>query len=539
MSTGEPLFTFEEAINEEKLLKSRFSDCSMPQQVVLKAAYGLPLNEEELYYWRVFQEQCEVDDLGYVMRITKPGYAYEPKEYSQIVCTFGRRSGKTDRIGATMIAYEAALGGHHQFVSKSQTPYIYVISHKKENSLENLGFVRDALESSPILNKQIANTTSESITLKNGVCITGAHPSIRGQRGLAVPMYVADEANFWYSDENAANPDTAVQTALRYAQRQFPRAKRVWLSTPYVKRGVFYGMYEAGTQGVKLHNPDVAKKFKSTLVCWAPTAAMDNPIITRERLEEELLEDPEKYEQESNARFADSVSGFLSSNLLRGSVDHGVSERAPSNKYDYVMAIDPAFRGDSFGLVVVHRHEGKVYVDYVQRWTPEKGVPLNPSVVLDEVAHIAKQYRVQTVFTDQYQNDSLRELALDRGLMLNDIAWTTSSKPAIWANFRNTLNHGKLVMLDPELNADAKTLFTELVRLEKVITAANNVQIRAPRNEHDDLAMCIGMAVNQAMMLNSEEGLGEPEWKEPTPFEIIMKQLDKNRADLEYGGSAW
>lgn len=537
---SEPLFTFEEAINEKRLLKNRFDWCSRPQQVVLKAFYGLPLTEDDMYYWAIFQEHCQVDELGYPVKVDVEKALYEPREYNQIACVFGRRSGKTDGIGATILAYEATLGGHDQFVAKNQTPFMYLISHTKGNSVENIGFVKDALESSPTLKKQIVSDLNESITLKNGVCITGAHPSIRGQRGLAVPVYVADEANFWYSDEAAANPDTAVQTALRYAQRQFPRSKRIWLSTPFVKRGVFYSMYEAGTQGVKLRNPDFINRYKNTLVCWAPTAAMDNPTVTREKLMEDLAEDPENYQQESNARFADSVSGFLSSNLLREAIDVGVGVRAPlaPGKVDYIMAIDPAFRGDAFAMVIVHRHDNKVYVDYARRWVPEKGRPLNPGIVLDEIASIARKYNISHTYTDQYQNDSLRELALDRGLGLMDISWTVSSKPAMWANFRNMVNHHQFVMLDPQFNEDAAVMFNELVRIEKVLTANNNVQIRAPRGEHDDMAMAVVMATNQAMSLNakSKDWLVEEE-KPLTPFEQIIQQL--NRQKEMDSGEVW
>ena len=538
--SGEPLFTFEEAIHEPRLLKARFERCSKPQQVVLKAFYGLPLTDEELYYWAIFQEQCEVDALGYPTKVHTDKVTYDPKEYSQLACVFGRRSGKTDAVGGTILAYESALGGHHEFVSASQTPFMYIISHKKENSVENLGFVKDALESSPTLRKQITSSTTESITLKNGVVITGAHPSIRGQRGLAVPVYVADEANFWYVDEASANPDTAVQTALRYAQRQFPRSKRVWLSTPFVKRGVFYGLYEAGTQGCKLRNEDLVARYKNTLVCWGPTAALENPMVTKAKLEEDLAEDPEKYQQESNARFADSISGFLSSNLLREAIDAGVGVRAPleKGKNDYVMAIDPAFRHDAFACVVVHKQDDKVYVDYAKRWVPEKGVPLNPATILDEVTSIARKYHIDTAYTDQYSNEALRQLALDRGLGLADISWTVASKPKIWANFRNLVNHHNIKLLDPQYNEHASVMFTELVRMERTLTGGGNIQIKAPNGEHDDMAMAVAMATNQAMNLNnySKDWIVE-EYKEPTPFEIVMKQLE--RRALEQEAEVW
>jgi hypothetical protein len=106
----------------------------------------------------------------------------------------------------------------------------------------------------------------------------------------------------------------------------------------------------------------------------------------------------------------------------------------------------------------------------------------------------------------------------------------------MWANFRNMVNHGQIKMLDPEYNEDARVMFNELVRLEKIVTAGNNIQIRHPKGEHDDLAMAVCMATNQAMNLNANsKSWVVEEHREPTPFELIIKQLQRQREESEYG----
>lgn len=70
---------FAEAITEPFLLKKAFDELSCPQQTALKAFYGLPLNEEERFYWSVFQGGAEYDHLGYPIKVAD--VPYHAKEY--------------------------------------------------------------------------------------------------------------------------------------------------------------------------------------------------------------------------------------------------------------------------------------------------------------------------------------------------------------------------------------------------------------------------------------------------------------------------
>ena len=87
MANSNERVPFALAIKAPKLLKKRFDRLSLPQQVVLKAFYGLPLNEQELIHWSIFQGGATYDKLGFVTSVTPVPYV--PKEYDTLVLYMG------------------------------------------------------------------------------------------------------------------------------------------------------------------------------------------------------------------------------------------------------------------------------------------------------------------------------------------------------------------------------------------------------------------------------------------------------------------
>jgi len=537
--------SFEEAISDSLLLKKRWEEMSRPQQVILKAFYGLPLTEEDLFHWAVLQGNATHDELGYVTSVTP--MAYVPKEYEQLWAILGRRSGKTDLISATIFAYESCLGGHQNYVRKNQTCVCFLIAHRLDVAQANMPFVRAALDSSPLLSKQIVSDTASGILLKNGLSIAPAPASLKASRGLAVPVVDMDEVGFWYSDSESANPDFEVERALAYAQAQFPYRKRFGTSTPYVKEGLLWKYHQAGTEGIRLDPTADKTEYQDILVCEAPTAAMGNPRISRKFLQKELARDPEAFKRESLAQFVDSISGFFSDALIRKAVVKGLAERPPMPRDGhpddpipfYVAAMDPAFRYDSFAFTIVHFDPTQGLVqDVVQRWSPAPGQHLNPALVLDEIQRLIKPYRITTVYSDQYQLESLQQLAIDRGFSIEGVDFTSKSKAKIFGSLQKLVNQQRLRLLDPDLSPPMAVMLEELLRLEKHISGQGTVQIGAPAGKHDDMAAVLALACFKAIWLMPTY-VSQPD-AEPTPFQRCMATIKKQRAEREEGlGDEW
>lgn len=530
---------FDECITEKVLLKPLWDGLSRPQQVALKIFYGCQLTKEELPYWSILQGSAEYDDLGYVTRVLE--LPYTPKEYFTFTGVVGRRAGKTDRLGATIMAYESVFGGHSEYVTPGQKFVALAVAQKLDVAKSNLPFIRAALEKSPIGSKFIQDCNAENITLKNGLTILAASPNIKNLRGYAIPLVQFDEVGFWYSDPDSANPDMEVDRAVSYGMAQFPHAKKWLISTPWTREGLLWRYYNGGTDGVNVLDPEARKEYQDILVVYAPTAAMENPRIQRKFLERLRAQDPSAYERESLAKFVDSISGFISSVLVHEAVDEGVAERPALPKPDgpkdapiphYIAAIDPAFRHDSFAFTIVHRDADGIKVDVVKRYTPLKGIPLNPVDVLADLKPVLAEYRIRVLYSDQYQLESMQQLALGMGITIEGVDFTAKSKAKIFGNLASLFNQKKIRLLDPRLSPAARQQRDELVKLEKRLSSGGGVTISAPEGAHDDMACVLGLACFQAAWLMPE--VPKPVETEPTPFQRGMATI-KKRKQAQYG----
>ena len=499
---------FEIAISDKKLLANHFRTLSVPQQVVLKAFNGLALSDEELMHWSILQGSCVYDELGYVTSWTP--VPYRAQKYDELVAILGRRSGKTDRITATQMAYEALLGGHMQYVEPKQDVQILFIAQDIDMAKSHLNFIYNAIKSSPLLEKEIDKFNSDAILLRNGMKIVPAPPTITSSRGLAVPGWCGDEVGFWYTDAKSANPDFEVERAVEYAMTQFPDAFKFITSTPYTKEGMLWDAEQAGTNGQKLTDPDDRAEHQDVLVVHASTAAMQNPRITKKKLIKLQKKDPDAFIRESLAQFVDSISGFLTPEMLR--LAQQPIEREPSKirerermpragKPDdpspyYVAAMDPAFRHDKFAFTIMH-HDMKygIVQDVFEEWTPELGVPLNPAEILSQIKLRLDQFGLTSIYSDQYQLESLQQLALNQGFTIIGIDFTASSKAKIYGSFASLVNQRRMRLLAQD------TIYDQLVALEKKRTVNGTVTISAPPGKFDDAAAACALCANQCVWM--------------------------------------
>jgi hypothetical protein len=510
---------FEIAITDPKLMKPRWDLLSMPQQVVLKSFYGLKLTDEELVHWSIQQGGAIYNELFEVTSVTLVPYV--PKEYKKLVAVLGRRSGKTDMIVGTAAAYEAVLGGHKKHVRPGQEFKMLWFAQSKGDAQTTMNFVKLALEESPLLKNEIKEAIASEIRLKNGLVIEPVPVGKAVGRGHAAPIVVCDESGFWYSDPNAANPDYEVLRAVSYSQLQFPDAKIFIPSTPWAEQGILWESFKAGTEGRKLqceacrkkqnficeHPLEARSKHTDMLMVHASTAAMQNPLITRKRLVEIHRDDPEAFPRESGAQFIKSVSGWLNGKKIEKAIDLGVYQREyqKNKSITYVACIDPAFRKDSFALTIGH-HDQKLGIiqDFIRYWEPQPGEPLKPGIVLDEIKSHLSEYGISTVYSDQYQLESLQQLALDRDFTINGYDFTGSSKAKICGSFKVVVDNDRIRLLEHELQKQ------QLEKLQRQVLQSGHIRIAAPQGQHDDLAMVLILMARIVMWLVAEAPKEKP-----------------------------
>ena len=549
---------FAEAIAHPKLLAQRFGELSRVQQVILRSAYGLSLDDSsrdangwtEVDYFHALSGHGEFDELGYLVRVNRESAPpYVPQEYSEVVLNEGVRSGKST-IASFVVTYEATCGGHEARVRAGRRLVVFQIAQDLNQAKYALNDIVANLESMPWLNAPAKRyeATKERIDLWNGVTIMTVPPTVKSVRGYDSPAAVLDEVAVWYQDSESANPDFEIYTQVKSRQAQFLDPK-IWLiSSPWNEGGLLYERVKAGTNGrfvrCELHQEAESatpcgvcaseqRAHQGRLVLSMPTAAMGNPLVTRGWLESYRASNPRAFERECLARFQKSVSGFLEPEVVEGAIARGVKERPRERGVIYVAAMDPAFRRDIFAFAIAHTDsKGRVIFDRVERWRRKpNGPPLNPEECLDRVKEIADAYGVTLIATDQYQIESLKVLALQRGLSLHEVNFQAGSKAEIYSNLRALLAQRKLVLLD------RKDVVEELTRLEQTLTPGGTVQIQAPRGQTDDLATVTALAAKHAVWLVPVGAELSDEEKEMAPYatpdpvltiqQVIAEQLQQ------------
>lgn len=523
---------FEEAISEPKLLQRAWVKLSPPQQSALRVFYGLPLDEEGLKHYSIFTADPRVnyDKLGFPTNVPI-ATDYDPVEHDEAVLIFGRRSAKTSGFLAFVMAYEALLGGHTAWRgSEKQQIASFVVAQKLEIAQAIIrDFVEPIISSSKLLEKEIVGFNAFGMELKNGHLIKPAPPVIKNFRYFAIPVVAMDECAFWYKDATSANPDFEVVRAVSPAQGQFPNRKMIAASTVWTKEGIIWQAKTAGMYGRNLPADDEDKeRYRHTMVLTAPTPAMQNPLmLDRKWFEKELRKDPEAYNREILNIAINAVSGMFTDAAIEEASKNAPTVRPPLPDIFYVGAMDPAFRGDDFTFTIGHYEKELGFIqDLLMKWSPLKGSKLNPSVILDEIKQAARPYGVDTFYSDQYQLESLQQLALDRDLSIIGMDFTANSKSKLFGSFQQLMRNKRAHLLR---NKEQKTQFTQI---QKIVGHGGYIRISAPVGKHDDIVtvtvLCAAMAIRFENVAKTDDDNAD---KPKTLYERVMKQLQSKAAE--------
>lgn len=563
--------TFDECVNDEMLLKPWFDTLSFAQQACLLAAYGSELDNAERdsagwtrldYFW-ASQGHADYDDDGYISAIRTPDEPYVPHDYSEVWVVAGVRGGKSDRIAATAVVYEALFGAHEQHIREGKLGYCLQVCQDLRLARESIHGIEATLKAVPFIHtpappskwagkrgERIGRRTADFIRLWNGMAVMTIPPTVKAIRGYDSPIAVLDEVGIWPTGEDAANVDKEVHSQAKSRQAQFTHPKIIGISSPWINSGLLYDRFKVGTKGrhvqcasclagrttINCPSCQMAREgYKDILVCHFTTASMGNPLITREWLRTQRLLDPQKFRRECLAVFDSPAGSFLSAKLLDNAVDKGISERdslfvvkpgapLPSHIPIYVAALDAGFRRDAFTFGISHVNvEGNIEIDVLRRWKPAGGIPLNPIDIIKEITPILAEYRIYTVSSDSASFDALFQLCLQYGWSLDKVELSGNHKMDIMGNLKQLIEQKKLRLLD---NPEA---LSELKNLQRKVTDTGFTRISAPGGMHDDYAMCIALLAQKCVWLLP---VAVPGRKQPTLDELGHQQVARKQQNL-------
>jgi len=225
---------------------------------------------------------------------------YTPREYPEFTVIAGARAGKDSRIAGPVALYEAIFGGHETKAHKGEMPIVALVAQDARAVNIAFSYIRDYLTGSPILKNMLAEEPlATSLKLTNGVTIMCFPSTLRSMRGFSICCAIMDELAY-FALEGQADSDKSIQDSITRGMINFPDAKLIKISTPWMKSGILYVDYQ---EGFGKDNPD--------FLVWQASSKLMNPSLLDSTLNRAKRRDAALYEREYEALFTDDLQAFL------------------------------------------------------------------------------------------------------------------------------------------------------------------------------------------------------------------------------------
>ncbi len=358
------------------------------QKIILKALYGLPLNEKEL---KIFNT------------LTKGKGRYRPgMEKTEAVMCLGARAGKSF-IASICALYEATVGWKNKPWKETLSPgefvYVCIVATKELQARQIIqtNCLR-MLERSPMLKGLIKKSTELEITLKNYVKIISGPCNSTALRGLPIAVLIMDEIAFYRIEGPKA--DEAIFNSLRPRMAQFIEGKLFLISTAGSKQGLFFNFFDEGF------------RVEDRLTIQANTRYV-NPEIPQKFLDKEKARDIDNWAREFEGIFSEKLESFFGFELMQ-KVFTLAGDIPYKAEYHYHLGLDQSGLSgrDRFALAIAHKEGDLAVVDIVRSWETK-----DLDIILDEIKTLAKAYHINEAIIDKYSKgyveNSFRKIGLE------------------------------------------------------------------------------------------------------------------------------
>lgn len=379
------------------------------QKAICRVIDGAPLED----LWK----HKEVRDALRAQPVTEWRAKRTPRPFEVCVCA-GIRGGKTMLACATAI--DRAVNADLSLWKPGEAPPILpLLSVRKHNARAAFSHLRGLLtKKGSMFGDHLENETADTLTVRHAsgnctidIMVLAGSRAASNLESYWLAAAVFDEA-FKMSgrDESAISLEDA-QVAVR--ERILTDGQILYIGSPWAPEGPAWQM-------VRDH---WGKPSQRIVVVKAPGPLL-NPIWwTPERLER--LErstdkrDREIYITSGLAEFLDPETSLISSDAVLAVTRREPEQLPPRPGVEYVAAMDPATRHNAWTLMVGSRTAAeKITIDAAREWMPTAADPLDPEVVLGQIAMVCKAYRVTRVWTDRWSVEAMRAVAARHGLSL-------------------------------------------------------------------------------------------------------------------------
>jgi hypothetical protein len=355
---------------------------------------------------------------------------------------------------------------------------------------------------------------------------------VGGVSGWRAFAWTADENAKW--NDGGVDPSGEVLSSIRAMTVTHPNARGRMFSSPLGTSGEFHDTWKLGDTDEQT-------------VCQYPTW-IANPSVTEEQTKK-LERNPDKWRREYAAiPIEGNAESLFSAEMIRRALrpqedrpahvqrktptaDNFVREHPwaipPEPGVTYTAAMDPALSRNTWAFVIAGRRrckDGRVRrsIVFAKEWTGSRDRPLDPFVVLGEIATILREYDLLEVRTDQHHGTSLQAIAnrSEIDIYVRVEPATQVSNLAGYESMYTQLADGEIEL--PDYGA----LREDLLGVRRVVTGNGiSVKLDSVGDRHSDFAPAVSKAIANAK--------AEPEVQGPAAGSPAALKLEEQRCEAD------
>ncbi len=429
---------------------------SVAQRTILAAYFALAMPDRE--HTECFQVLA--------------GYEYRSRPYhGGLYVVAGARGGKTERMLAAPLVYEAVCTDHTSYLSRGERAVFPLIAQDARAVRVAFGYIKAMLTETPELAPFVRDVRASEIDIGDRMTITSFPCTVAATRGFTIPAAGLDESAYWDVDGKE------VVRSIRRGMGTVPHPRQYTVSTPRARDGVLWLAYERWW----------GKPDAPALVIHAPTALL-NPSFRLDRLAEEAGLDETGAMRDYDARWLADEERYLLPDVLAACV---VPRRTlpPVSGIHYGGTTDASGGGgkERYAWIVWHQEGHRLVVDHIA-WRGGDGRPFSPQDAVAASAADFKAYGITSIVGDRYAGNWVATAYNDHGISYK---FSDRDKSAAFVELA-PLFHRAAVELP-----DVPELVREFRQLEQRALPGGKIRVEHPRKGTDDLATCVGLAAVQ------------------------------------------
>lgn len=455
------------------------------QRVILKAMYGIPLDDDPNNRFTVTdwkrENLREFTEAEYLQMLHREGRCNVAEvlpghERRQLVLSIGRRSGKT-LISSCIAAYETYklinLGHPQHFYGLSPSSNIQLISVATGKDQASLLYneVSGHFSKCDFFRRYTANHTmsyarfqtphdieqfgahSENEKARASIKVTFHACNAKGLRGAGNILVILDEvAHFVEAGGSSAEevyqavgPSIGTFTpkdefgAPVDGPKTLSDGRLIMISSPLGKQGLFYKKFMQGMAG--------GQAAEHMLCVQAPTWEV-NPTVSAAVFKDAYADDPKIFMTEWGGEFTDRTLGWLDDPQdLFDCVDKSLRPRTRGEPgLVYFVGFDLGLVGDASAIAITHIDpQGHIVLDFIGQMKAGEGEfegqeRLEFEDVADWIHTLSRRFRFHKGLFDQWGAIPLEQALAKKGVtQLEGKLFRDTEKSEIWQNFKSML----------------------------------------------------------------------------------------------------